>query len=84
MNQNTNTEDKLTIFRKNLKYLRRKFNITQTQLANILDLNSKGSISDLESGRKKSWFKRNTINNFNRIFQYFISNTFIYRHRKRR
>lgn len=54
MNQNTNTEDKLTIFRKNLKYLRRKFNITQTQLANILDLNSKGSISDLESGRKKS------------------------------
>ena len=52
MNQNTNTEDKLILFRKNLKYLREKHELTQTQLANILGINSKGGISDLETGRK--------------------------------
>ena len=53
MNQNTNTEDKLILFRKNLKYLRRKREITQTKIANILGLTSKAGISDLENGRKE-------------------------------
>lgn len=52
MNKNTNIEDKLMLFRKNLKYLREKHGLTQTQLANILGINSKDGISDLETGRK--------------------------------
>lgn len=52
-------KDRQSILRKNLRYLRTKNHITQEEMAKLLGINSKSTISALENGEKTSKGYRN-------------------------